>query len=178
MAIIISSMFLNFISRLHYVRWRNKLKLLYSTGIRIVLYNWINTHSAGWMFNMFNTSPNKILYSPDPLLHPIHRLLADEKLLPVAASYTITVTETVLCWWIFECIGMFQATFQVLLMKCIQYTYMKLWVHVHNNNNYYQQILVLKWTDIRLSSKSMSISKVPWLIDYMIKFYFILCMKL
>ena len=59
-------------------------------------YKWIDTHSAGWMFNS-NTSPYKILYSPDPLLHPIHRLLSDEELLPVAASYNIVVTETVLC---------------------------------------------------------------------------------
>ena len=46
-----------------------------------------------------NASPYKILYSPDPLLHPIqcHRLLSDEVLLPVAASYNIVVTETVLC---------------------------------------------------------------------------------
>ena len=96
MAIIISSIFLNFISRLHYVRRRNKLKLLYSTGMRIVFHKWIDTHSAGWIFSS-NTSPYKILYTPDPLLHPIHRLLSDEELLPVAASYTIVVTVTVLC---------------------------------------------------------------------------------
>ena len=64
--------------------------------MQIVLYTWIDTHSAGWMFNS-NTSPYKILYSPNPLLHPIHRLLSDEELLPVAASYNIVVTETVLC---------------------------------------------------------------------------------
>ena len=64
--------------------------------MQIVLNNWIDTHSAGWMFNS-NTSPYKILYTPDPLLHPIHRLLSDEELLPVAASYTIVVTVTVLC---------------------------------------------------------------------------------
>ena len=64
--------------------------------MQIVLNNWINTHSAGWIFNT-NTSPYKILCSPDPLLHPIHRLLSDEELLPVAASYTIVVTVTVLC---------------------------------------------------------------------------------
>ena len=64
---------------------------------------------------------------------------------------------------------MFQVNFQVLLMKCMQYTYMKLWVHVHNNNNY-RQILGLQWTDTRLSSKSMSISEFPWLIEYMTLF--------
>ena len=61
-----------------------------------VFCNWIDTHSAGWMFNS-NTSAYKILHSPDPLLHPIHRLLSDEELLPVAASYTIVVTVTVFC---------------------------------------------------------------------------------
>ena len=61
-----------------------------------VFYNWIKAHSAGWIFNS-NTSPYIILYTPEPLLHPIHRLLSDEELLPVTASYNIVVTVTVLC---------------------------------------------------------------------------------